>query len=263
MLNKVSNKGQKLTVNCPSSVGINQEIDCTVTAVSLGSTFQIMIDFKDGSSTTTLTLTDSTITVKKIFRQLGTFEINANVIGEGLNVNPQITVLPYVFGYSGEQIRMACPLNTRVRIVKAFYGKEDENYNCADTNAQTTINNFCNNQPNCTITVNTNPQLTDPCPNTSKYLKMYFTCYENSLTETVSLQYRTFYEYDVIDYQSYIIATIPLYNELRCLRKCLQSSLCGMVIFRNSNCELYNSNALRFLKRSSTSLKLSQKSSSG
>jgi hypothetical protein len=263
LLNRVSKKGKKLTVNCPSSVGINQEIDCTVTAVSLGSNFQIVIDFKDGSPTTNLALTDSTMTVKKIFRQLGTFEINVNVIGEGLNVNPQITVLPYVFAYDGQQIRITCPLNTRVKIVKAFYGKEDENINCVETNAQTTISNFCNNQTNCTIIVYSNPQLTDPCPYKTKYLKMYFTCYENSFTDTVSLQYRTFYEYDVIDYQSYIIATIPLYNELRCLRKCLQSTSCSMVIFRNSICEFYNSNALKFLRRSSTSLKSSQKSSSG
>ena len=122
----------------------------------------------------------------------------------------------------------------------------------------------CDFKNNCSIVSYFSPQLEDNCFGKEKYLRFSFDCIDSGLTDEINKQFRVFTAYDVADNTINLVDTQNgLDNELRCKRKCVANANCYLAIMRGSNCEMYNSSALRQIVRASTQLKLAQRKING
>ena len=93
-------------------------------------------------------------------------------------------------GCDGDTIYLnECKAGEQISIVSVFYGRisadfcpRDEsfnNMNCTNHLAETPIENRCNGQNICMITVLTDPPLADvdSCPETPKYIAIMYSCH--------------------------------------------------------------------------------------
>ena len=85
---------------------------------------------------------------------------------------------------------MSCPSGKVISVISAFYGRKNAtlcrndddslpvNTNCEAPNTLSMVSQTCDVRSSCTIYTNSFDQFgADPCPDTTKYLQVEYTCY--------------------------------------------------------------------------------------
>merc|ERR1719348_1757334 len=100
------------------------------------------------------------------------------------------------YSCQGDTLSLACPNNLVIKVMRANYGRfsltvchpagvTDWSVNCMARRSLRIVQDRCDGTSRCEMRVD-HQLFGEPCPDTPKYLEVYFGCYHQAATTTTS-----------------------------------------------------------------------------
>merc|ERR1712106_578269 len=117
------------------------------------------------------------------------------VIGEVTGSSDKKPMLAYAC--QGTKLNLSCPSGSVIKVVRANYGRfsvaicndagiTDWSVNCMAPRSLRILQDRCNLEHECEILAESNNFGGDPCPDSPKYLEVYFGCFRETSTSTTT-----------------------------------------------------------------------------